>query len=130
MTTVDSTFHIVGELLSGEDIVIGGHVEGPVICEKSSVVLLASAEIEGDVVARDVTVHGRVSGRLLATEFVDIAAEAVVTGGVMTPRFVLADGAHFTGLVEPQHLEAALKVFWFERQKHGAALALASRPGA
>jgi hypothetical protein len=48
----------------------------------------------------------------------------------MTPRFILADGAQFNGRVEPQHLEAALKVFWFERQKRGEASQAAGASGA
>jgi cytoskeletal protein CcmA (bactofilin family) len=130
MNTVGPAIRVVGELFSGEDVVIAGHVEGPVICERASVVVQATAEVEGDVIARDVTVHGRVSGRLLAGEFVDIAAGAQVTAAVMTPRFILADGAQFNGRVEPQHLEAALKVFWFERQKRGDASQPAGAAGA
>ena len=36
--------------------------------------------------------------------------EARVTGRVVAPRFMLAEGAAFNGRVEPQHLDAALSV--------------------
>jgi cytoskeletal protein CcmA (bactofilin family) len=120
MSTIGPHLLIVGEVLADEDIVIAGRVEGPVVCERASVVLLDSAEVVGDIIGRDITVHGRVTGRLMATEFVDLVPTAVVTGAIMTPRFVLADGASFHGRVEPQHLEAALRVFKFEREKRAA----------
>jgi cytoskeletal protein CcmA (bactofilin family) len=120
MTTIGSGLLIVGDVFASEDFAVAGRVEGPLICEGASVVVLATGEVTGDIIARDVTVHGRVTGRLLASDFVDIPVGGVVAGGVMTPRFILADGAQYHGRVEPQHLDAALKVFWFEREKRGA----------
>jgi hypothetical protein len=35
----------------------------------------------------------------------------------MSKQFILHDGAHFTGRVEPQHLDAALRVAKFNQQK-------------
>jgi cytoskeletal protein CcmA (bactofilin family) len=117
MTTVGISVRVVGELFADEDVVIAGRIDGDIVCERSSVVVLQSAEVVGDVIGRDITVHGRVSGRLIATEFVDLAAEAIVAGPVMAPRFILAEGARFTGRVEPQHVDAAIRVARFERQK-------------
>ena len=127
MSMIGPSISLVGELLADEDVVIGGRVDGSVVCERNSVVLLASAEVGGDVIARDITVHGRVSGRLIATEFVDLASEAIVAGPVMAQRFILAEGAWFTGRVEPQHVDAALRVARFERQKRDGGTAQSER---
>ena len=51
----------------------------------------------------------------MATGRVEIADQATVTGRVLAPKFLLADGGQFNGRVEPQHLEAALKV-WKHRR--------------
>jgi cytoskeletal protein CcmA (bactofilin family) len=123
MSTIGASLQVVGELHAGEDIVIAGRIEGEVVCEGSSVVVQSAAEVAGDIIGRDITVHGRVSGRLIATEFVDLAAGAVVSGPVIAGRFILADGARFKGRVEPQHVEAALRVARFEREKRHAAAA-------
>ncbi len=120
MTTVGINVRVVGEINADEDILIAGRSEGCVDCERASVVVQASAEITGEVIGRDITVHGRVAGRLIATDFVDLTPSAVVTGPVMAARFTLADGAYFKGRVEPQHVEAALRVSRFERQKRNA----------
>jgi cytoskeletal protein CcmA (bactofilin family) len=122
MSTLGANLLVVGELLADEDIVIAGRVDGYVVCERGSVVVLGSAEVAGDIIGRDITVHGRVSGRLIAAEFVDLASDATVVGPVMAPRFILADGARFHGRVEPQHVEAALRVARFERQKRQVAV--------
>ena len=121
MSTVGGTFSVIGELRSGADITIAGRIEGHVLCEPVAVVLAPSAHIVGDVVARDITVFGVASGKLIATDVVDIRPGAIVTGQIIAPRFVLTDGAYFSGRVEPQHLEAALRISRFEQDKRDAA---------
>ncbi len=120
MSTIGQNFLVVGELHSDEDIVIAGRVNGAIVCERASVVVTNTANVEGDIIARDIRVHGRVSGRLIATDFVDLTPEAVVAGPAMSPRFILALGAQFTGRVEPQHVEAAISVARFEQKKRDA----------
>ena len=117
MSTIGQNLVVVGELHSDEDIVIAGRLEGSIVCEKASVVVTDTADVRGDIIGRDITVHGRVAGRLIATEFVDLPSGAVVTGPVMSPRFILAFGAEYTGRVEPQHVDAAIRVARFEQKK-------------
>ncbi len=120
MSAVGKTLSVIGELRAGEDVTIEGRIEGHVLCERFAVVLAPSAHIVGDVVARDITVFGVASGKLIATDIVDIRPGATVTGQVIAKRFVLAAGAHFAGRVEPQHLEAALRISKFEQSKRDA----------
>ena len=103
MSTIGPRVVVVGELHADEDIVIEGRVEGSIVCEQASVAIRKSGEMRGDIIARDITVEGRVAGRLIARGLVDVTRDAQVTGPVMAPRFVLADGALFSGRVEPQH---------------------------
>ncbi len=117
MITIGPNLVVVGELHSDEDIVIAGRLEGSIVCEPASVVISETADVRGDVIGRDITVHGRISGRLIATEFVELTAKAVVTSQVMSPRFILALGAQFTGRVDPQHVDAAIRVARFEQKK-------------
>lgn len=117
MSTLGRTITLKGELRASEDITIEGRVEGPMLCEDGAVVLTSSAEVTGDIVARDITVFGRIRGQLVATEVVDVRPEATVTGQVVAKRFILDPAAHFEGRVEPQHLEAALRVARYEQRK-------------
>jgi cytoskeletal protein CcmA (bactofilin family) len=110
MVTFGRTVALRGELQATEDITIEGRVDGPVWCDGCAVTIADTAILSGDVIARDITVFGRVEGTLVATEVVDIRPDALVTGRVVAPRFILTEGASFNGSSEPQHLEAALRV--------------------
>ena len=117
VSTIGRTVSIKGEVRASEDVTIEGRVVGPIACDEGSVVLAATAHVTGDIVARDITIFGRSDGQLLASEVVDIRAGATVTSQVVSKRFILGDGARFDGRVEPQHLEAALRVARFQQRK-------------
>lgn len=110
MVKIGSTIFLRGELQATEDITIEGSVEGPVWCDGCAVTIADTATLSGDVIARDITVFGRVNGTLVATEVVDLRPNSLVTGRVVASRFILTEGASFHGSSEPQHLEAALRV--------------------
>jgi cytoskeletal protein CcmA (bactofilin family) len=114
------TIAITGAVTSAEDLTIEGRIVGPVRCEGRAVIVAATAEVTGDILARDITVFGRAAGQLVATDIVDVRAGATLTGRVVSKRFVLDPAAAFSGRVEPQHLEAALRVAQFQdRQRDG-----------
>ena len=117
MSTIGKSLVIKGEVRAQEDLVVECDIDGPVWCENFTVVVGASANVKGTVVARDVTVFGRSAGQLVATEVVEIRPDAAVTGSVVTPRFILHDGASFNGRSEPGQLEAALRVARFQQKK-------------
>ena len=108
---------IKGELRSSEDLTLEGRIDGAITCEGCALVVTTSATVTGDVIARDITVFGKSQGQLIATEIVDVRPEAEVSGKVMSRAFILHDGAKFNGRVEPQHLEAALRVAKFNEKK-------------
>jgi cytoskeletal protein CcmA (bactofilin family) len=116
MTTLGKAISVKGELRVLEDLTVEGRIEGPVWCENRAVTIASSAHVVGDVIARDITVFGRIAGQLLATDVVDVRAEATVTGRVVSKRFILNDGAHFNGRAEPQHLETAFRVARYQRE--------------
>lgn len=120
MTTIGETIVVKGELRASEDITVLGRVEGPMHCEGAALTIGASADLQSDVIARDVTIFGRVAGQVVATEVVDIRAAADVSATIVTPRFILDPDGRFSGRVEPQHLEAALRVSRYNRGRRDA----------
>jgi cytoskeletal protein CcmA (bactofilin family) len=112
---------IKGEVRSAEDLTIEGRVEGAVNCAEFAVVVAATGSVLGDIMARDITILGKVEGQMVATDIVDVRSGAVVTGQVVSQNFILNDGANFVGRVEPQHLEAALRVAKFQQRKRDTA---------
>lgn len=120
MTTIGPSCQVRGEIRSAEDLTIEGRVEGPIFCEDQAVVVTPSAHVTGDIIARDITVFGETIGQLVATDIVDIRSAAAVHGTIVAARFVLDPEARFAGRVEPQHLEAALRVAKFGQRKRDA----------
>ena len=110
MADVGASIAVRGEIQTSENLTIAGQVEGLVWSDGRAVTVAAGATIRGDIIARDITVFGSVSGTLVASDVVDIRHTANVTGRVVATRFILAEGGVFTGKVQPQHLEAALSV--------------------
>lgn len=118
MTTLTKAILIKGELHVREDLTVEGRIEGPVWCEDKAVTIASTADVVGDIMARDITVFGKTAGQLLATDVVDVRAEATVTGRVVSKRFILNEGARFNGRAEPQHVDTAFRVARFQQQRN------------
>jgi cytoskeletal protein CcmA (bactofilin family) len=111
VAVVESGLRVRGQISASEDLVIDGQIEGgPILGEGIAIVIAPNATVKADILARDITVYGSVFGTLLAKDVVDIRESARVTGRVVSVRIILADGAVFNGTVEPQQLEAAIRV--------------------
>lgn len=104
------TIAIRGSIDCVEDILVEGRIDGHIWNEHHAVTVAADAAVNGDIVARVIVVRGEVEGTMMATARVDVMDEARVSGRVVSPRFMLADGAQFNGKVEPQHVETAMRV--------------------
>lgn len=109
-TNIGKAITVKGTLHSGEPIAIGGLVTGDVLAGNNDVTVEAEGRVEGAVSAREITVLGKLEGRLIATEIVRLAAQSTVTGDVAAPKFAIQDGAIFNGRVEPARAEAAARV--------------------
>ncbi len=75
---------------------IDGIVEGKVTA-KGSLVLgdgaVISSEIDGDLI----TVGGKVNGKIIGHQKVQLLKSSVVTGEIMTPSLIIEEGAQFNG---------------------------------
>jgi cytoskeletal protein CcmA (bactofilin family) len=121
------TLAIRGNIDCVEDVLIEGRVDGHIWNEHHAVTVGADAVVKGDIVARVITVRGEVDGTMMATGRVDLMDEARVSGRVISPRFMLAEGATFNGKVEPQHLDTAMRV---ARHRHAEAMDPEAKPAA
>ncbi len=111
------TLVITGALSAEEDLEIHGAVRGTITAPAHCVRVERDARVEADVLARDVTVVGRASGKLTATEIVDIRSTAHVTGQVAAPRLVLEEGGHVQARVETRSVDAAVRVAQYRKQR-------------
>ena len=109
---------IRGDVDSDEDLTIEGRVKGAIWSDGRAVIVGVAATVVGEIVARDITVFGAVSGTLVASDVVDIRATARVTGRVVSRRLTVEEGAWLVGTVAPHQLTAAWVV---ARSRHRTA---------
>lgn len=112
---------ISGELTASEDITIDGQVDGQVTAADHHLVIGAEATVNAKLIARVVIVGGTVEGTILASERVRLLASATVRGHITTPSLFMADGATFTGTVDPERTEAAMHVAKYRQRQAGGA---------
>jgi cytoskeletal protein CcmA (bactofilin family) len=87
-----------GELSADEDMVLLGRVEGS-ITHTESLTLGVGSVVIGNLRARVITVRGTVEGDLEASDSINIAPTANVTGDLTAPRVNIVEGAMFNGSV-------------------------------
>jgi cytoskeletal protein CcmA (bactofilin family) len=93
-----------------EDVVIDGIVTGTIDMPANALTIGPKAQVEAKVFARDVTVYGTVSGKMTATEIVDIRDSARISGELAAPSVKLAEGARVNARVETKRVDAAVHV--------------------
>jgi cytoskeletal protein CcmA (bactofilin family) len=91
---------VEGKVISEEDLTIDGDVQGSIELGGHSLTIGQDARVRADLVAKTVTISGKVSGNIKAVEKVDLRATGSVDGNITAPRFVMADGATVLGKVQ------------------------------
>jgi cytoskeletal protein CcmA (bactofilin family) len=85
---------IRGALEINGELVISGRVKGHIAAFR--LVIAADGYVEGDIVARDVVIFGRLNGRVFAPN-VSIEASAVIDGRIFHTDVTVAKGARVDG---------------------------------
>lgn len=98
---------IKGEVISAEDLIINGRVEGTIDLNGHSLAVGVGASIEAALVAKRITINGTVTGNVTASEAVVIREAGSVQGDVRAPRIALADGALVRGRIDTEQRRAA-----------------------
>ena len=88
---------VKGDLMSSEDLMIAGRVEGEIMVPNHGVIIGPKAKIRADIEARTVAVHGEVVGQVTAAERVEIGATGSVRGDVTAPLMAVAEGGVVQG---------------------------------
>ena len=91
---ISADLTVTGTLVSNGDIQIDGIVEGDV--RSVGLVIGEKAEIHGEILAEDITVRGRVIGRIRARK-VQLSATSHVEGDILHEAFAVEAGAFFEG---------------------------------
>jgi cytoskeletal protein CcmA (bactofilin family) len=108
---------IAGEIVTSEDLVIEGHVNGSVSAPDRLVTVSATGSVRGRVFARTVVIEGAVQGDVTASALIDVAERARVEADLCSPAVAIAQGAFLVGKVDMRHADAASRVARYRAER-------------
>ena len=97
---IGKAVRVEGKVVSTEDLVIDGNVEGTIELGNHNLTIGLGADVKANLTAKAIVINGSVKGDILATDRIDLRATGSVEGNVTTPCFAMADGATVNGKVE------------------------------
>lgn len=97
---IGSNIKFRGELIGTEDLHIEGSIEGTVIMKGHDLSIGTQGVIDANIYANNITIHGELTGDVLADELIAIKNSAVVKGNLIAPRIQLDDGGKFRGSMD------------------------------
>ena len=124
MATIPTDLKITGEVFSSDDLLIEGTIRGDVFVPNAIVTIAKEAVVDADIRGKMVRVYGAVRGTISASERIDIASSASVTGNVSADHVVISDGAVVNGHIDMNRRTIAYRVL---RHHTTATSALAAR---
>jgi len=109
-TAMPRALSVVGDVAASEDLLVEGGVSGSIDMPGYALTIAAGARVDARILARDVTILGSFSGRITATEIIDVRETAKVSGEIAAPKVSLAEGAEIQARVETKSVDAAVHV--------------------
>jgi cytoskeletal protein CcmA (bactofilin family) len=98
---ISQGIRIKGEVTGSEDLFLDGHFEGKLnLSNDSSLTVGPNGEVKADIFAREVIVRGRVDGKIVGREKIQLWSTGNVAGDLQTERLMIEDGAVLRGRVE------------------------------
>ena len=91
---------VKGDVVSTEDLVIDGQVQGTIELGNHSLTIGPGASVVADLVAKDVTISGALKGDIVGSAKVELKSSAKVEGNINAPKFVMEEGATLIGKVD------------------------------
>jgi cytoskeletal protein CcmA (bactofilin family) len=98
--TIGKAVMIKGQIVSREDLLIDGEIEGTVEAHDHRVTIGPNGKVQAGVKAREIIILGGINGNVEATEKIDIRKDAKLVGDIKTARIVIEDGAFFKGSID------------------------------
>jgi len=91
---------IKGSIYSKQDLFVDGEIEGVLIVENSTLTVGPHGRVAANARAREVDIHGVVTGNVECTGKTVIRASGRLVGDIRAAGIVIEDGAGFKGRVE------------------------------
>jgi cytoskeletal protein CcmA (bactofilin family) len=104
--TIGKSVLIKGQILSKEDLVIDGNVEGSVEAQENRITIGPNGRVVANVKARDVVVLGNLKGNIEASGRVEIRKGANLVGDIRYAKISIEEGADLRGSLEMIRVDA------------------------
>jgi len=96
LNLIGSGTFIEGKFKSQGSVRVDGRVVGDITAQEAVSVGVAG-EVEGNVTAKNISVGGKIRGRLVAQEKLVLLSQAAVQGDIRAAKLVIDEGATFDG---------------------------------
>lgn len=100
---------IKGDIESVADFRLDGHLIGN-FNSKGKLVIGPAGSVTGDINAQNVDVEGKVEGKIVVEDILNVKANAVINGEVLCGKLSVEPGAKFTATCTMKGASAALNV--------------------
>jgi cytoskeletal protein CcmA (bactofilin family) len=127
---LDRGSKIVGKISFEGPARIDGEVDGE-INAKDSLTIGENAIVTAQIRAASVSVAGKVSGDIIASQRIEIRPSAKVSGNITAPVLAVQEGAHFEGhcSMQPESQREDRKVTVFPKEERVAQAAAGGQKG-
>jgi cytoskeletal protein CcmA (bactofilin family) len=97
VTLLGATIDIKAEITGEEDLVIEGKFRGRIDLKNNDLTIETNADVDAEIQARNITIKGRVKGKIHASGKVYIEKEGQMVGDIAAARISIVEGAQFKG---------------------------------
>jgi len=99
MANIGKSISIKGDVIGDEDTILEGRVEGRVSLRNFHLTIGPNGDVQGEVSAKQVTVVGKISGNVVASERIEVRETGRIQGDLIAPRLTVAEGAIINGAI-------------------------------
>jgi cytoskeletal protein CcmA (bactofilin family) len=100
VTCLGATLEFTGKISGQEDLQIEGKVDGPISLQGHRLMVGPTGNLNSEIIANEVIVHGKITGNLHVRDRVEIKNGGAVFGDITTARISIDEGADFKGRAE------------------------------
>jgi cytoskeletal protein CcmA (bactofilin family) len=93
---IQADTYITGDIFSGGNIRIDGVLKGTLKC-LGKMILGPTGRIEGELIAQNADLEGKIKGNVLVAELLSLKATAEINGDITSNKLAIEPGARFTG---------------------------------
>jgi cytoskeletal protein CcmA (bactofilin family) len=107
-TVISESSSIAGDIITQGPLMVSGHVKGDGRVG-GTLSMSKSAHWEGDISARSAVIAGKVNGKIVIEDKLEISASAVIEGEIVAKVLAIANGARIEGAVTVTSGKAIVK---------------------